>query len=75
MFHVPEKYRWHTHPLRPSRITDGNNGFFIIDHHRIANYDYRVQASDGEGWEHVSITVGKKGVQPTRCPTWGRCAI
>jgi hypothetical protein len=48
----------------------GNNGFFIIPHYRISFYELRCMVSDGEGWEHVSVTVGQEGKQATRCPTW-----
>ncbi len=39
----------------------GNNGAFHIK--RGSTY-LRVIASDGEGWDHVSVSL------PTRCPTW-----
>ena len=48
----------------------GNNGFFVIPHHRINNYEYRVMASDGMGWEHCSISIGELGKSQKRCPTW-----
>lgn len=58
MFHVPEKFRIKTGPKRTTR-QDGNNGaFFVLER---ALY---VIASDGEGWEHVSVST------PSRCPTW-----
>lgn len=49
---------------------EGNNGFFVIPHHRIKDYFYNVMVSDGLGWEHVSVTLitHKKAVE--RCPTW-----
>ena len=70
MFNVPNKYRYRNHPVRPSENSDGNNGFFIIPHYRVANYEYRIMASDGEGWEHISITVAEKGKPAKRNPTW-----
>lgn len=48
----------------------GNNGYFVIPHHRIKNYQYRVVASDGMDWEHVSVSVAPIGKHATRCPTW-----
>lgn len=40
----------------------GNNGFFRFIRENIV---FNVIASDGEGWEHVSVTINKN-----RCPTW-----
>lgn len=60
-FHVPEKFR-----VRVGRkATDeryGNNGAFQLKlkHGQMVN----VIASDGEGWEHVSVS------RDDRCPTW-----
>jgi hypothetical protein len=55
----------------PSDDSYGNNGFFFIPHHRISDYEYRIQASDGMKWEHVSISIGPgKRKIATRCPTW-----
>ena len=52
----------------------GNNGmFFIKTRVPRAGLDaapLRMIASDGEGWEHVSVSL------PSRCPTWGEmCRI
>lgn len=49
---------------------DGNTGFFIFPHYKISGYEIRCQVSDGMGWEHVSITIGAKNKNATRCPTW-----
>ena len=70
MFNVPNKYRERNNPLLKSDDSFGNNGFFLIPHHRINNYQYRVQASDGMGWEHVSVSVGENRKAQRRCPTW-----
>jgi hypothetical protein len=40
----------------------GMNGAFLFHY---AGREQRVIASDGEGWEHVSVSC------PDRCPTWG----
>lgn len=60
-FHVPEKFR-----IRDGRAgTDesfGNNGAFVV-RLRHAQQVY-VIASDGGGWEHVSVS------RSDRCPTW-----
>lgn len=72
-FHVPEKYRLVGGPYG-SRKKDGNNGAFLIpapDGLVVLRYNdgtvplaLTVIASDGEGWEHVSVST------PQRCPTW-----
>lgn len=69
MFKAPNKYRYRRHPSVPSTDEDGNNGFFIIPHYRIAGYELRVGASD-ELWEHLSVTVARKNKNADRCPTW-----
>lgn len=62
MFHVPEQFR-----VRNGRAATteraGNNGVFIIPA-KPASIKLRVIASDGDGWEHVSVSTYK------RCPTW-----
>ena len=47
---IPEKYR-------VDGIKHENNGVFIIPHIKIYGYFYCAIASDGEGWEHVSVTL------------------
>ena len=66
MFKVPERYR-KTNGSMGSSESDGNNGVFMIpkDRNRPATgTKLSVIASDGGGWEHVSVSL------PTRCPTW-----
>ena len=62
MFKVPENFRVKSGPLA-SDSSYGNNGLFIIKY----NYDTTLKciASDGEGWNHVSVTINRK-----ECPTW-----
>lgn len=60
-FHVPEKYRvrntaWGTDPEA------GNNGLFMCT--LAHKQQVRVIASDGMGWEHVSVS------RKDRMPTW-----
>ncbi len=62
MFRVPE-HRRVTTGIAASSAADGNNGCFIIKHGDVRLF---VIASDGGGWEHVSVTI--PGVN--RCPTW-----
>lgn len=66
MFHVPNQYRLRRHPQLGSDDSYGNNGFFIFKRTvRGKDTEIRCQASDGEGWEHVSVSVNAK-----RCPSW-----
>ncbi len=58
-FRVPEKYRVHF-PGYPEG--DERNGSFIIPLKH--QQKLRVIASDGMGWEHVSVS------RKDRCPTW-----
>lgn len=64
-FHVPEKFRINLDSYNGVKMTNiflGNNGMFIC---KIARgQELRVIASDGEGWEHVSVS------RKDRCPTW-----
>ena len=62
MFHVPEKYRVKTGPMRSTK-SDGNNGQFHINTLKFKRILF-TQASDGMGWEHVSVSTYD------RCPTW-----
>jgi hypothetical protein len=43
----------------------GSNGAFLVP---CGNVDLFVVASDGGGWDHVSVSVD---ANPKRCPTWG----
>ena len=66
MFKVPEKYRF-SDPLTGFYSTkeDGNNGgFFIPSGSAPCGSDLVIIASDGLGWEHVSVSI--KG----RNPNW-----
>lgn len=65
---VPEQYRYKKHPLLQD--VDGNNGFFVIPHYKIAGYFFQVVLSDGMGWEHVSVSLASKNRKVDRCPTW-----
>lgn len=61
MMKVPEQYRVKEgHPLA-SDVRYGNNGLFRVPHE---SYTLNVIASDGEGWEHVSVSL------PNRTPNW-----
>ena len=62
MFSVPEAYRLR-HGRLASAPSDGNNGAFFVPA-RPGGVRLKVIASDGGGWEHVSVSL------PDRCPTW-----
>ncbi len=60
-FHVPEKFRV-SQGVMASSDNISNNGCFIgkLKH----GQDVRIIASEGMGWEHVSVS------RTDRCPTW-----
>jgi hypothetical protein len=55
-----EKHRVRTGPLG-SDASFGNNGLFKVEY---AGSDLRIIAGDGEGWDHVSVSLAH------RTPTW-----
>lgn len=57
-FHAPKQYM-KPHPLMG--MGEGNNGFFML---RRKGVSMAIVASDGGGWEHVSVSTEH------RCPTW-----
>lgn len=61
-----EKFR----DLQYSDPSYENNGVFIFPHYKIKDYQIRCIISEGEGWEHASVTIAKKRKFPSRCPTW-----
>ncbi len=67
MFHVPECSRILNGPLR-SDATMGNNGAFFLAP-KIAGRELWVIASDGMGWEHVSVHVANRA-NKLFMPTW-----
>lgn len=72
MFKVPEKYRVLEGALC-SEAQHGNNGLFRIglsrpDEEEIQGFN--IIASDGAGWEHLSISHQSR----SRCPTWEEMA-
>lgn len=64
MFKVPERYR-KTIGVLASNASFGNNGAFLISRGRTYMH---IIASDGEGWEHVSVHCVSDGKE--RTPTW-----
>lgn len=66
---VPERYRVIKGFLK-SNASFGNNGAFQIPHPKISNYTLNCIVADGEGWDHVSVTVTSLVKKVERCPTW-----
>ncbi len=64
MFHVPNKFRVKEGPFQ-STNTDGNNGMFMF---KIFNIGFTAIASDGMGWEHVSVSSVK-------VPKWSEMCV
>ena len=63
MFHVPNNYRYRNPTdVFGSNDSIGNNGLFIFHY---GTDIVRCIASDGCGWEHVSVTIQRKCV-----PNW-----
>ena len=62
MFNVPNKTRVRIHRRLGSDDSYGNNGLFIFD---FRGYIVSCIASDGEGWEHVSVSLNKR-----HSPSW-----
>ena len=65
MFKTPENHRVLTGPMRSSKAKDGNNGVF---QYRVGIEKFNILCSDGEGWEHVSVSKTKNG--KIVIPTW-----
>ena len=66
MFHVPETYRIRIGPLATDQ-TAGQNGAFLVPPSG-RNRPLSIIASDGLGWEHVSVKASQG--KHTRIPTW-----
>ena len=66
---VPEKYRI-IKGVMGSDSTYGNNGAFRIPHYKFDDYTINCIASDGSGWQHVSVTISSTKICVHRCPTW-----
>lgn len=67
MFHVPEINRFSGEHSLSTSTFDGNNGLFLIKN----GSDYfQCIASDGLGWEHVSVTIRTKNRQVYSTPNW-----
>ncbi len=62
-FHVPNNRRVRFGPAATDEEM-GNNGCFIVGPAPRRSQVLRVIASDGGGWEHVSVSL------PNRIPSW-----
>ena len=63
-FHCPQHYMI---PHPELGMGKDNNGFFRFERNGII---FNIIASDGMGWEHVSVSLNKK-----RNPTWDEMCI
>ena len=69
-FHVPNQYRVRSGPLGSDNSVGNCGAFFVPNRAKDGVAPLKVLASDGEGWEHVSVSL------PHRCPTWaGMCSV
>lgn len=67
MFKVPERFRVKSGMFGTTQAA-GCNGLFMVKLAR--NQTLKVIASDGAGWEHVSVS------RQDRCPVWDEmCAV
>ena len=62
-FHVPNNRRIRFGPVASTEEM-GNNGAFVVGPAPRRTQTLRVLASDGGGWEHVSVSL------PNRVPSW-----
>lgn len=62
-----ERYRVRTGKYASSR-PDGNNGQFVLP--LPTGGRALCMVSDGEGWEHVSVSIRNASGSTDRCPTW-----
>lgn len=69
MFHVPEPARVRDHPVLASTTADGNNGAFFVSSPE-HGWRLAIIASDGDGWEHVSVHCFKQEGKQQRAPNW-----
>lgn len=65
---VPERYRVLNGEMG-STADFGANGLFIIPHQMIDKYEYVCICGDGNGWDHVSVSIRSTVRKVERCPT------
>lgn len=66
---VPEHCRVRTGRFASDARFGCNGAFFVPNRLSRAGPPFKVIASDGGGWEHVSVSL------PHRCPTWEEMAF
>jgi hypothetical protein len=67
-FHVPNERRVRR-GTGASSEADGNNGWFVMDSPKQRGRRLLIVASDGLGWEHVSVHASE-GPDRSMTPTW-----
>ena len=76
MFHAPEKYRYRgNHPIYGDcgQMRGENFGvFFVPIWTGPRNARMAVVCSEGEGWEHVSVSLPDS---PRKCPSWDEMSL
>jgi len=71
MFHVPNDFRIRTGKLQSDNSYGNNGAFNVYLKEKECGYYCQCIASDGEGWEHVSMTICNANVQGlTFTPSW-----
>jgi hypothetical protein len=70
MFKVPEKYRITTGMLWSDSSFKNNGRFVVPSPVPGSSRYYAIIASDGLGWEHVSVHVETSTSQKTYTPDW-----
>ena len=68
-FHVPHRFRIRTGELGSDDSIGNAGAFFVPNRASREPLPLKVIASDGEGWEHVSVSLHN------RCPTWAEMAF
>jgi hypothetical protein len=63
----PEQFRYAKNPLLYSDAAYGMNGMFMVPY---CGKILQCIASDGSGWEHVSVSIGNGSKTIKRCATW-----
>ena len=63
-FHAPNQYRLRKGYMASSDAMGNNGAFLAKGPDRKESCPLQIIASDGLGWEHVSVSL------PHRCPTW-----
>ena len=64
------------HPSNPHLLKLYNtapdivDGWFLFEHPSMMELQILVIASNGSGWEHVSVSLKKGKSQVARCPRW-----